>query len=46
MNAVAVILKPIERGWAMKLSDGREAVRFTGAMAKYRALRYLAAVTS
>jgi hypothetical protein len=41
MNAIAVMLKPISRGWAVTLSDGREVVRFTGLGAKRRALRYL-----
>ena len=43
MNAVAVILKPIDHGWAVALTDGRELARFTGLAAKWRATRYLAA---
>ena len=43
MNAVAVILKPIDHGWAVALTDGRELARFTGLAAKWRAARYLAA---
>lgn len=42
MNALALTLKPIDRGWAVALSDGRELVRFSGLGAKRRALRYLA----
>jgi hypothetical protein len=42
MNALALILKPIDHGWAVTLSDGRELVRFVGLGAKRRALRYLA----
>lgn len=42
MKALTVILKPIARGWAVTLTDGRELVRFTGLCAKRRALRYLA----
>ena len=42
MNAVAVILKPIDHGWAVALTDGRELARFTGLAAKWRATRYLA----
>jgi hypothetical protein len=42
MNAAAVILKPIDHGWAVALTDGRELVRFRGLCAKRRALRYLA----
>lgn len=42
MSALTVTLKPIERGWTIALSDGRELARFTGLAAKHRALRYLA----
>jgi hypothetical protein len=41
MSALALILKPIERGWAVSLTNGRELARFTGFGAKRRALRYL-----
>ena len=41
MNALALMLKPIRRGWAVTLTDGRELVRFTGLGARRRALRYL-----
>jgi hypothetical protein len=41
MNPLAVTLKPIDHGWAVTLSDGRELARFTGPAAKFRALRYL-----
>ena len=41
MNALALNLKPIQYGWAVTLSDGRELVRFIGLGAKRRALRYL-----
>ena len=41
MNALALILKPIERGWAVTLTNGRELARFTGFGAKRRAERYL-----
>jgi hypothetical protein len=41
MKALALMLKPISRGWAVTLTDGRELVRFTGFGAKRRALRYL-----
>jgi hypothetical protein len=36
------MLRPITRGWAVTLTDGRELVRFTGLGARLRALRYLA----
>lgn len=42
MDALALALKPIRRGWAITLTDGRELARFTGLGAKRRALRYLA----
>ena len=42
MNAVAVILKPVDHGWVVALTDGRELARFTGLGAKWRAIRYLA----
>ena len=41
MNALALILRPIERGWAVTLTNGRELARFTGFGAKRRAMRYL-----
>ena len=41
MNPLAVMLKPIEHGWAVTLSNGRELVRFKGLGAKRRALLYL-----
>ena len=34
MNPLAVLLKPVERGWAIELSNGRELARFTGLGAK------------
>ncbi len=42
MTALAVMLKPIDHGWTVTLSDGRELARFTGFAAKRRALNYLA----
>ena len=42
MNALALNLTPIDRGWAVTLTDGRELARFVGLGAKSRALRYLA----
>jgi hypothetical protein len=42
MNPLAVMLRPIRRGWAIALTDGREIARFTGLGARRRALRYLA----
>lgn len=42
MTALALMLKPIDHGWAVMLSDGRELVRFLGLGAERRAFRYLA----
>jgi hypothetical protein len=41
MTALALMLKPIDHGWAVTRTDGRELVRFTGLGAQRRALRYL-----
>jgi hypothetical protein len=30
MNALAVVLKPVNHGWVVALTDGRELARFTG----------------
>jgi hypothetical protein len=43
VSTVAVMREPIEHGWAVTLTDGRELARFVGPGAKRRALRYLAA---
>ena len=45
MNALAVMLQRIDRGWAVTLTDGRELARFTGLGARRRALRYLAGIS-
>ena len=42
MSELAVMLKPVEAGWAVILTDGRELARFTGFGAKARALCYMA----
>ncbi len=44
-NALALILKPVERGWAVALTNGRELARFTGFGAKRRAVRYLSSLS-
>jgi hypothetical protein len=41
MDAVAVILKPVDRGWAVVLTNGRELARFTGVGARWRAIRFI-----
>jgi hypothetical protein len=30
VSTVAIVLKPLKRGWAVALTDGRELARFTG----------------
>ena len=42
MNALALMIRPTHRGWAVYLTDGREVARFRGPGSKWRALRYLA----
>jgi hypothetical protein len=42
MNALALMLKPLDHGWAVTLTDGHELARFIGPCAKRRALRFLA----
>ena len=41
MNALAVILKEVDHGWVVALTDGRELARFTGPGARRRAIRYI-----
>jgi hypothetical protein len=42
MRAMAILLKSLDHGWAVTLTDGHELARFIGFGAKRRALRYLA----
>jgi hypothetical protein len=42
MKALLLMITPIRRGWAVRLSDGRELARFHGPGAQWRATRYLA----
>jgi hypothetical protein len=46
MSTLAVLLRSIEHGWAVVLTDGHELARFTGPFARTRAERYLRALTS
>ncbi len=46
MNALALSIRPIDHGWAVRLSNGRELARFRGPWARWRALRYLARVAA
>jgi hypothetical protein len=41
MKTLTLMLKRIDRGWAIMLTDGRELIRFTGLGSRRRALRYL-----
>lgn len=38
MNAIAVILKRVDNGWAVALTDGREVARLSGPRAKWPAI--------
>jgi hypothetical protein len=40
-GSVAVVLRPIDCGWVVALTDGRELARFTGPFARRRGLRYV-----
>jgi IS30 family transposase len=42
MNALAVMLKPINFGWAVTLTNGCELARFMGLGARRKALSYIA----
>jgi hypothetical protein len=44
VSTVAIVLKPLECGWAVALTDGRELARFTGPFARCRAERHVADV--
>jgi hypothetical protein len=46
MNALRLILKPINLGWAVYLTDGRLLARFRGPGSQRRAMRYIAAATA
>ncbi|HTU86980.1 MAG TPA: hypothetical protein VMF57_15495 [Solirubrobacteraceae bacterium] len=41
MKALSIILRPIQWGWAVCLTDGRELARFRGPGAHWRALHYV-----
>jgi hypothetical protein len=41
VTAMALIITPIPRGWAVALTDGRQIARFSGPAARWRALRYV-----
>ena len=42
-STLAIVLKPIQWGWAVCLTDGRELTRFRGPGARWRALHYVRA---
>jgi hypothetical protein len=41
MTALALMMRPIDRGWAVYLTNGEELVRYRGLFAQQLALRYL-----
>jgi hypothetical protein len=45
MAALSVMLRPVQGGWAVCLSNGRELARYHGLAARWRALRYVASST-
>jgi hypothetical protein len=45
VKALALMIRPTHRGWAVQLTDGRELARFNGPVARWRALRYIAHMT-
>jgi hypothetical protein len=40
-SASTISVAPVEGGWAVMLTDGRELARFSGPGAKRKALRYV-----
>ena len=42
MKALSLMIAPIRYGWAIRLSNGRDLVRFYGPGARWRATRFLA----
>jgi hypothetical protein len=46
MTALALMLKPIRRGWAVALTNGEEIARFVGPGAKRRAEHHLVRVSA
>jgi hypothetical protein len=42
VSANTISVAPVEGGWVVMLTDGRELARFTGPGAKRKALRYVA----
>ena len=45
MTALTMMIAPTSDGWGVYLSDGRQLARFRGIAARWRALRYLSAMT-
>lgn len=41
MSALALMIRPIGRGWGVYLINGQELLRYRGSLAKQLALRYL-----
>jgi hypothetical protein len=42
MTALALMLRPIDGGWAVCLTNGEELVRYRGLFSRQLALRYMA----
>jgi len=45
MTALALMMRPIDRGWAVYLTNGQELVRYRGFLSKQLALRYMQSYT-
>jgi hypothetical protein len=41
MIALALVMRPTDRGWAVYLTNGRELARYRGLFARQLALRYV-----
>jgi hypothetical protein len=41
MIALALVMRPVDRGWAVYLTNGEELVRYRGLFARQLALRYM-----
>jgi hypothetical protein len=41
MTALALVMRPTDRGWAVYLTNGEELARYRGLFARQLALRYV-----
>lgn len=45
MTALALMLRPVDRGWAVYLTNGQELIRYRGFFSRQLALRYMQSYT-